>query len=197
MGRYLGRIMKTLLFALLGVGGGVGLMTFIALTLYSDQQAAVEMGLRSALVIGLSFGVIVAAALVLTDLTMRLSISNGPRDELWELEQTREIEVHGTVRDVKRYCREALMAVPNLKSVLEDSKDLTLKASVGKSWRSPGEQVEVQIVPLSEHKFLVRCSSHCVQKQIAFDYAKNFENVETWLKHMSRYKGITDSSEAT
>lgn len=193
MGRYLSRILKTLLVALFGVGGGVGLMTFIALTLYSDQQAAVEIGLQSALVVGLSFGTIIATALVLTDLTMRLSMSNGPRDEIWELEQTREVTLTGTIRDIKRHCRESLMVVPNLRSVLEDTNEHLLKASIGRSWRSPGEEVEVLITQLEEGKFKVVCTSHCVQRQVAFDYAKNFENVETWLRHMSKYKGITGS----
>ncbi len=195
MGRYLARILKTLFVALFGVGGGIGLMTFIALTLYSDQQAAVEIGLQSALVVGLSFGSIVATALVLTDLTMRLSISNGPpREEIWELEQSREIELTGSIRDVKRHCREALMMVPNLKSVLEESSDLSMKASIGRSWRSPGEEVQVVITPAGDGRFKILCTSHCVQRQVAFDYAKNFENVETWLRHMSRFKGITAQS---
>lgn len=187
MGRYLRQIAKVILFALFGVGGGVGLMTFIALVLYSDQQTAVELGLESALVVGLSFGTIIATALVLTDLTMRLTVSGGsPKDELWELEQTRELEFEGTIKDLKKKCRQALLALPNLKSVSEDADGSTMTASTGRSWRSPGEQVQVKILPLDDGKFKLICHSACVQKQVGFDYAKNFENVETWQKLMAQ-----------
>ena len=192
MARYLRRILKVIFVALFGVGGGTGLMTFIALVIYSDQQTAVELGLQSALVIGLSFGTIIATALVLTDLTMRLSVAGGsPKDELWELEQSREVELSGSLRDIKRQCRAALLAVPNLKSVSETSDDTGMIASVGRSWRSPGEEVKVRIVQMPDGRYKLSCKSSCVQKQVGFDYAKNFENVETWLKHMVAFKAVS------
>jgi hypothetical protein len=194
MGRYFSRIVRTLFVALFGVGGGVGLMTFIFFTIYSDQQTAVEQGLKAALVIGLSFGTLLATVMILTDLTMRLTVSAGRKeDEVWELEQARQIEMRGTLKEVKRHCREALMAVPNLMSVLEDSSETAMTASIGRSWRSSGEVVQVTIVPVEEGVFKVTCTSHCVQKQVGFDYAKNFENVETWLAHISRDSSLSSN----
>lgn len=189
MARYLRRILKVIFVALFGFGGGVGLMTFIALVLYSDQQTALELGLRSGLVIGLSFGTIIATALVLSDLTMRLTVSGGsPKDELWELDQTRTLELEGSLKDIKQHSRQALLAVPNLKSISEGAEECVLRATTGRSWRSPGEEVRVEIVAGTEGKFKVTCHSCCIQKQVGFDYAKNFENVETWLKHMHQAK---------
>lgn len=189
MVRYLRRILKVLFVALFGFGGGVGLMTFIALVIYSDQHTALEMGIRSAVVIGLTFGTIIGTALVLSDLTMRLTVAGGsPKDELWELDQTRVMELAGTLKDIKQQARQALLTVPNLKSISEDEDESILRATTGKSWRSPGEMVRVEIAATSEGKFKVSCHSCCVQKQVGFDYAKNFENVETWLKHMEQAK---------
>ncbi len=187
MARYLARIIRAVIVSVLGVGGGVGLLAFIALVvLHSDQLTAIDVGLKSALVIGLSFGCFMALVLLLTDLTMRLSVAHGRYEEIWELEQTRVIELDGNLKEIRRLCREALLAVPNLKSVAEESGQLELTASTGNSWRSPGEKVEISFEPVSETRWKIKCLSHCTQKNIAYDYAKNYENVESWLRRLSK-----------
>ncbi|MBY0356452.1 MAG: hypothetical protein K2W82_00505 [Candidatus Obscuribacterales bacterium] len=184
MPRYLSRIFRAIAVAIFGLGGGIGLMTFIALTLYSSQHIAIEVSLKTAFIFGLSFGVIIALVMFLTDLTMRLFVSHGQYNEIWELEQSRTIEVTGKLRDARRHCRAALLVVPHLKSISEDEDDRSMLAATGRSWRSPGEELSISITPSSENTWTVTCNSHCTQKNIAFDYGKNFENVETWLKKM-------------
>lgn len=186
MSRYLARILRAIIVAVLGVGGGAGLLIFIAMiVLRSDQFSAIDVALQTALVIGLGFGCIIATILLLTDLTMRLFVSHGHYEEIWELEQTRVLELEGSLRDVRRLCREALLVVPNLKSISELADSPDINASTGASWRSPGELVEISIQPAGENKWTIRCHSHCTQKNIAFDYAKNYENVESFLKRMA------------
>ena len=186
MSRYLARILRAIIVAVLGVGGGMGLLIFITMiVLRSDQFSAIDVALQTALVIGLRFGCVIATILLLTDLTMRLFVAHGKHEEIWELNQTRVLELDGSLREVRRLCREALLVVPNLKSISEiaDSPDLT--ASTGASWRSPGELVQISIESNGDNKWKIRCNSHCTQKHIAFDYAKNYENVESFLRRMS------------
>lgn len=189
MARYLARIIRAVVVSIFGVGGGIGMLAFIALVvLRSDQITAIEMAIQSAIVIGLAFGCFMALVFLLTDLTMRLTVAHGRYEEIWELEQTRTIELKGSLRDVRRLCREALLAVPNLKSVAEESDQPGLTASTGNSWRSAGEQVEVSFEPVEENRWIIKCESHCTQKNIAYDYAKNYENVESWLRRLAKLR---------
>jgi hypothetical protein len=32
----------------------------------------------------------------------------------------------------------------------------------------------------------IRCKSNCLAPQIAFDYGKNYENVETWVREINK-----------
>jgi hypothetical protein len=186
MARYLARIVRAVVVSVLGVGGGVGLLAFIFLVvLRSDQFTAIDVGLKTALVIGLSFGIFMALVFLLTDLTMRLFVAQGKYAEIWELEQTRIVEFAGSLKDVRRCSREALLVVPNLKSVSEDSEQTGMTASTGNSWRSPGEQVAISFEQISEIRWRVKCVSRCTQPNIAYDYAKNYENVESWLKRVT------------
>lgn len=162
------------------------MLSFIALVvLRSDQLTAIDVGIKSALVIGLGFGCFMACVFLLTDLTMRLFVAQGRYEEIWELEQTRVVELDGTLKDIRRLCREALMVVPNLKSVAEESDRPSMTASTGNSWRSAGEKVEIAFESVADNKWKVICTSKCAQKNIAYDYAKNYENVESWLKRLT------------
>lgn len=187
MARYLARIIRAVIVSVLGLGGGIGLLTFIALIiLKSDQFTAIDVSLKSALVVGLSFGCFMALVFLLTDLTMRLAASQGRYEEIWELEQTREVEVDGTLKEIRQLCRESLLVMPNLKSVAEENFQSGMMASTGNSWRSPGEQVAITFEQLAEDRWKVRCVSRCTQKDIAYDYAKNYENVESWLRRLTK-----------
>lgn len=184
--RYLARILRAVIVSVLGVGGGVGLLMFISMiVLRSDQMTAIDVALKSALVIGLGFGCFMALVFLFTDLTMRLFVAHGRYEEIWELEQTRIVEIDGNLKEIRRLCREALLAVPNLKSVAEESEQPGLLASTGSSWRSPGEQVEISFEALSDSRWKIRCQSKCKHANVAYDYAKNYENVESWMKRLS------------
>jgi hypothetical protein len=187
MARYLARIIRAVIVSVLGLGGGIGLLTFIALVvLKSDQVTAVDVSIKTALVIGLCFGCFMAAVLLLTDLTMRLAAAQGNYEEIWDLEQTRVVELDGTLKEIRQLCRESLLVMPNLKSVAEENFQSGMLASTGNSWRSPGEQVAITFEQLAENKWKVKCVSRCTQKDIAYDYAKNYENVESWLKRLTK-----------
>lgn len=171
----------------LGFGGGIGLLTFIAILVTTGKQDALHIALQAAVIIGLVFGIFCAALLLLSDLTSRLFAAQGFRTEIWELEQEREVEVEGSVKDARILSRKALLAVPNVKAVADEDNEFSIRASVGASWKSPGENMRVQIEPTQEaNKWKVRCVSTCLSPNIAFDYGKNFENVEAWLRTMRK-----------
>jgi len=58
---------------------------------------------------------------------------------------------------------------------------MVTRAVTGTSWRSTGEEMEVEMNPIAENSWLVRCSSKPKSAGALFDYGKNFENVETWI----------------
>lgn len=185
MAQYFARIVRALIVAFLGFGGGVGLLTMIvvlAMAAPGQNAEALHLGLKAAIVAGLGFGAFLAILLLLTDLTSRLFVARGDYAEIWELVQHREREFTGNLSEVKKYCREALLAVSNIKAVT-DNDEYSMTASIGASWKSPGEQMDVNIKQLDENRWLVTCESRCLAANVAFDYAKNFENVETWLKN--------------
>lgn len=183
MAKYFARIVRALIVSVLGFGGGVGLFTFIVILVSTGHQAAITIGVRAALVVGLCFGVILALVLLLTDLTARLFLSQGRYKQIWELEQTRELDFSGNSKDLKSHCRQALLAVPNVRVVTEDG-ELSMTATIGTSWRSAGENMTVRLTPTAEDRFHLTCTSRPLASNIAFDYAKNFENVESWHKEI-------------
>lgn len=186
MARYLARIIRAIVVGVLGFGGGVGLLVVILFLVIKSDQNAFEYGVKWGLEIGLVFGILMVGVLLPLDLTMHLSRAKGSAyKEIWELEQVREVEFQGKLKEVMAACRKALLAVPQVNAVSDDSENLLARASTGVSWRSPGEEMEVEINPISEDKWHVKCVSRSRSKNVVFDYGKNFENVETWHKHMN------------
>ena len=116
------------------------------------------------------------------DLTAHLFLSKGGYKEIWELEQTRELIIKGSLKSVMSICRQGLLAVPYVRSVSDDSGVVALKAKIGISWRSSGEDMQVKLEMLSEDEWKAVCLSRSTSANVLFDYAKNFENVETWAK---------------
>lgn len=185
MARYFARIIRAVIVSSLGFGGGIGLFTFIAILVSTGKQDALGVALQAGVIFGLGFGVLCALLLLLSDLTSRLFAAQGfGRTEVWELEQERQVEVEGTIKDARIMSRQALLAVPNVKAVADEDNEYSIRASVGASWKSPGEAMRVNIEPAAENRWRVKCISTCLSKNIAFDYGKNFENVEAWLKSM-------------
>src|SRR5207302_1509629 len=99
--RYFARIMRAIIVSSLGFGGGVGLLVFIAILVNTGKQAALSVALQTGVVLGIGFGVFYAMMLFLSDLTWRLYAAKGIHEEIWELEQTRELEIDGTLKDAR------------------------------------------------------------------------------------------------
>jgi len=180
MQRYFARIIRAIIVSTLGVGGGVGLMVFIVMVVTQNYPRAFQFGVQAGLIVGLLFGLIVVAVLLPMDLSAHLFLAKGMYKEIWELEQSRDVIAQGTIKQVVAACRQALLVVPNIKNVSDDMENLITRANTGTSWRSPGEEIEVEINPVDENMWKLRCTSRSRGKNIVFDYGKNFENVETW-----------------
>jgi hypothetical protein len=194
MARYFARIVRALIVNTLGFGGGCGLLVFIFTLVLKQKtdphalqfglQASLQAGLQAGLVIGLMSSFILVAVCVLIDLTTHLFLAKGLYKEIWELEQTRDVVAAGTVKEVMQATRQALLTVPNIKNVSDDVEHLITRASTGASWRSPGEEMEVEINPIQENTWKLKCTSRSSTKNAVFDYGKNYENVEVWQKNV-------------
>jgi hypothetical protein len=182
MQRYFARIIRAMVVSILGFGGGIGLLVLIAVMVFKGSQHAFEYGLHAGLCIGGVFAVLLVGVLLPLDLTAHLSLHKGAYKEIWELEQVREVTLSGTLRSVMAACRQALLSVPYVKSVSDDPSDGTMRARIGTSWRSFGEDMQVRLEPAGENQWKVTCQSKSTSANVLFDYAKNFENVETWSK---------------
>lgn len=176
--------MRAIIVSLLGFGGGVGLLVFIVTLVIKGDQHAFQYGLNAGLLIGGIFSILLVGVLLPLDLTAHLFLSQGKYKELWELEQTREVAFEGTLKDVLAVCRQALLTVSHIGAIAEDTENLVVTASVGASWRSGGEIMQVEINPISPDKWQLCCTSRSKSEPVLFDYGKNFENVEAWLKAM-------------
>lgn len=184
MQRYFARIVRALIVTTLGVGGGVGLFVFIFCIVTGHQAVAGKYGLNAGLVIGLCVSVLFVCVLLPRDLITKMFLKKGQYREIWELEQTLDMEVEGSLKEVFGACRQALLAVPYVRAVSDDFENLVATANTGASWRSSGEEMEVEINPVSENRWHLKCTSRSRAKDIVFDYGKNFENVDVWSSQM-------------
>lgn len=190
MAQYFGRVMRALIVTCLGIGGGIGLLVFIAMLLSRNDPNSFRFGLQAGLIIGLLTAVIVVAVGLLMDCTARLFLAKGmAHNDVWQLEQIRDVPANGTAKEVIAACRQALLAVPYVKAVQDDIENLITRATIGTSWRSAGEDMEVEINPVDELKWTVRCISKPRSHNMVFDYGKNFENVEIWRKEFNAALG--------
>jgi hypothetical protein len=188
--------MRVALVTMLGFGGGVALLLFIFIVVIKGEQNAAQAALKAGLLLGIAFSLILTCVMVLLDLTARLFIAKGvTTNTFWDLEQKRELVLDGTVKQIMAACRQALLSVPNVTSVSDDMTNLTAKALTGTSWRSSGEEIDVKIISLGDKQCQVQCISRCKSPKTIFDYGKNFENVETWQRHMdSELKALAKPS---
>lgn len=184
MGPYINRICRALTVSTLGFGGGVGLLVMIIIIVTSNDPQAFNYAWKSGLAIGAIFGILLVAVLIPLDLFARMFLAKGIYKDVFELEQVREIKMEGSSKEVLAACREALLKIPHVKSVSDDSEQMVTRAVVGTSWRSPGEEMEVEINPIAENSWMVRCSSKPKSPSALFDYGKSFENVETWISRI-------------
>jgi hypothetical protein len=184
MSRYFARVVRALVVSTLGFGGGVGLLVMIVMLGIRHDQMAVQFGWKAGLIIGLLFAFVLVAVLLPLDLTAHLFLGKGLYKEIWELEQVRAVVVEGSLKEVLSATRQSLLLVPYVKSVSDDVEHLVTRASTGPSWRSAGEELEVELNPLKENTWKLKCTSRSRSKSVVFDYGKNFENVETWQRNL-------------
>jgi hypothetical protein len=184
MSRYFARVVRALVVSTLGFGGGVGLLVMIFMLGIRHDQMAVQFGWKAGLIIGLLFAFLLVAVLLPLDLTAHLFLGKGLYKEIWELEQVRAVVVEGSLKEVLQATRQSLLLVPYVKSVSDDVEHLVTRASTGPSWRSAGEELEVELNPLKENTWKLKCTSRSRSKSVVFDYGKNFENVETWQRNL-------------
>lgn len=184
MAQYLSRLARAVLVTTCGFGGGVALLVFIFMVVIRGEHNAALDALKAGLTLGVCFSMMLMAVMVLLDLTAKLFVAKGLSNNFWDLEQRRQIVFEGTPKQILAACRQALLCVPNITSVSEDPDGLKAKAYTGASWRSGGEELEVEILPAGERRCCVLCKSHSKSKDVVFDYGKNFENVETWRRQM-------------
>jgi hypothetical protein len=186
MQRYFARIIRAIVVCTLGVGGGVGLFIFICCVIFNVTPHAFEFAWKAGLIVGLLFSAIIVGILLPMDLSAHLFLAKGLYREVWELEQTREVEVDGTNKEVVSACRQALLVVPYVTNVSDDTEHLITRAGTGTSWRSAGEELEVEINGINANRWTLKCTSKSKGKNVLFDYGKNYENVETWQRHLTR-----------
>jgi hypothetical protein len=180
MVKYLARVLRALAVTCLGAGGGVGLMVFIVMLIHHSDTRNFQFAFTFGLYIGVIVASLLGAIFLLLDLTSRLFLAKGLYDDIWKLEQVREIATEGTAKEIVSACRQALLAVPYVKAVTDDVEHLITRATIGQSWRSSGEDMEVEINPSGERSWTLRCTSKPHAPDTVFDYGKNFENVQVW-----------------
>ncbi|MBX3134860.1 hypothetical protein KF707_01400 [Candidatus Obscuribacterales bacterium] len=181
MASYLNRICRALTVSTLGLGGGVALLVMIIIITTSNDPQAFNYAWKGGLTIGLIFGVVSCVVFILLDLFARMFLAKGVYKDVFELEQVREIKMEGTSKEVLAVCRDALLSISYVKAVSDDAEQMITRAVMGTSWRSTGEEMEVEINPIAENRWILKCTSKPKQPDALFDYGKNFENVEGWM----------------
>ncbi len=175
-----------MLVSSLGFGGGIGLLIMIFVLTNTDKPNAFRYGLMAGLTIGGIFAVFMVAVLLPLDLSAHVFLSKGRYRQIWELEQMRELDVVGTGKQVLHAARQALLVVPYVTRVSDDVEHMITRAASGPSWRSSGEEMEVELTPMAENHWKVKVVSRPRSKNVVFDYGKNFENVETWVGQFTK-----------
>jgi len=188
---YLLRLVKIALISTFGFGGGIGMLVFIIILTSKHDEHAAQYGLTAGVVIGLIFTVLFFCVFMPLDLLLRFFVAknskSGETIGILEREQIRKLVLAGTSKHVHFICRQALLAIPGIKEVHDDKTNERMIAFTNASWRSAGEQIEVEIYKGEAGQFQLRCLSRPAMKNVIFDYGKNFENVEIWKKKAEEF----------
>lgn len=182
--RYIARIIRGMIVSGLGFGGGFGLLAFIFALLNKGNEYAWQYGLSAGIFAGLAFGIILILVFLALDITAHLFLPKDRFEEVWELEQRREVVLDGSLKEIMIRCRQAILTVPNVGNVSESSESKSFLVSIGPSWKSGGETMEVKMEMLGENSWKLSCLSKPLSTNIVFDYGKNYLNVETWLSNL-------------
>jgi hypothetical protein len=191
MVKYFFRLLTAILVATLGIGGGLGMLVFIIFLAGKGDQHASQYGLTVGLGVGLVSAAVTIFIMMPLDLLFRWSVAKGAgKNEttaILENEQRRELILYGPAKKIHFACRQSLLSIPGVKDVFDDSTHGRITATTGASWRCPGEMIEVEIKRLTGEEFLLKCVSRPAMSKVAFDYGKNFENVEYWKKRTQEF----------
>lgn len=192
--KYLLRLFIVVLISTLGVGGGIGLLIFVIVLAGKGDQHAAQYGMMGGTIAGLIFTALFFCVMLPIDLLFRWSIARSSKsnkiENILAIEQMRELTLHASAKKIHFACRQALLSIPGVKNVYDDTAHSKISASTGTSWRCPGEVIEVEIHKQDAEKFLLRCSSRPAINKVIFDYGKNFENVELWKKRTQEFMNV-------
>jgi Zn-dependent protease with chaperone function len=95
--------------------------------------------------------------------------------------QQREIYIDRPVSQATNWCRDALLAIPNLHILSVDTANGFIFAKVGMTWFSWGESIAVKVLPHSNGSFAYIHSAPRMRFTIIHS-CKGFENVEIFVR---------------
>jgi hypothetical protein len=84
----------------LGFAGGAAIISFIFIAVINQEHDSGFAAAKAAAVFGLAFALILLSAIVLLDLAAVLMISGRASRDFWDLEQCRELQFDGSVKQV-------------------------------------------------------------------------------------------------
>lgn len=188
MQEYLRRAVFALLLASIGFGSAIGIVIYVIKAINGADLDEGTGALKASFIAGGAFGFVLGIFMLSVDIFARIravSKNKFQEKEIWNLEQKRSLHIHANLasfKEIQQLCRQGLLAIPQVRSVAEREIEngIILQATVGASWRSPGEQVTVKVSPQPDNSIELTCTSCSLSPTIVFDYAKNFENVEIW-----------------
>ena len=191
MAHYLSRLLMAALVSSLGVGGGASLLVLIIFLVGKGDQHAVQYAITVGTVIGVVFSALFLGVMMPLDLIFRWSVMRGQDNKettaILENEQKRSITLTGSEQKIHFACRQALLSIPGVKNVHDDTANSKITATTGTNWRCPGETIEVAIQKNGPEEFILNCVSRPAINKVVFDYGKNFENVELWKKYTHEF----------
>ncbi len=191
--KYFINILRFSIISCLGFGGGLALLRYIFFTVNNHNTLDVFFeSFKVGLSLGFIFTVFLILIFFLLDVSSRLIIVRDVKEPLknqqiiWDIEQKRSVNIKGNINEVILICRQALMEISSISNVHQDSDKLNITAKTGITWRSFGEIITLNFIQEEENVWQVICTSSCKNKNVIFDYAKNFENVEVWLHEVNQ-----------
>jgi hypothetical protein len=188
MRRYFARILRAFIVSSIGIGGGVALLVFIAMLVLKHKDAF-QFSLCAGFSLGIVFALFLLAVFLPLDVAGKLFFSKMRYSDIWDIDRAQELEFKGTDKEAIILIRQALVALPHAKRVNQDTENSLVLATIGSSWRSFGEHMEIKITPIDDGSCRLCCRSEPLSSATIFDYGKNFDNVLTFLENFSQLAG--------
>lgn len=134
-------------------------------------------GFTLSLLFGVVFGAFMVIVLGVMDYGYKRKLLRRYGRVEHGVRQKREFLVDGEYEQICRRSEEILLTL-SVEAVSFDEANGLLSGRVRPTFRSFGEQVSVQLEPISEQQTKVVVESKPRVRMTAIDYGKNFENVE-------------------